>query len=79
VVCTAILDLGGDTIPPETGRRFVTTMWLIEDAVMMLCAPWRSNSHYAEPITKSSKLARDQEVWKLVRRHSEIATDIRML
>lgn len=72
------LGLGGDAIPPDTVRRFVTTMWLLEDAVLMLCAPWRSHSSFALPITKFSELAREEEVWKLAPRDSHNPSKVRM-
>ncbi|KAB5525673.1 hypothetical protein GE09DRAFT_477757 [Coniochaeta sp. 2T2.1] len=51
--------LGGEPIPPDTVRRFMTTMWLIEDAVLTLCAPWREGNRVVAPITQESLLALD--------------------
>lgn len=73
------LGLGGDPIPPDTVRRFVTTMWLIEDAVLTLCAPWRQNNYYSQPITKYSMLAKNQDVHRLRQRFSPAPADTRIL
>ncbi|OIW23434.1 hypothetical protein CONLIGDRAFT_649469 [Coniochaeta ligniaria NRRL 30616] len=73
------IGLGGDTIPPDTVRRFVTTMWLIEDAILMLCAPWRVHSDFALPITLFSRLAREEDRWKFIQTLSNMNADIRML
>lgn len=51
------LGLGGDSIPADTIRRFTTTMWLLESAILCLCAPWRSDSFFAKPIRTDSNLA----------------------
>ena len=61
------LGLGGNSIPGDTVRRFISVMWLIEDAVLSLCAPWRADNTFAQPITKSSLLASGSDEGRALR------------
>lgn len=71
------LGLGGEFIPEDTIRRFVSVMWLVEDAVLSLCAPWRSGNKWSQPITKASVLARDwdgeRDLWGSVQQFADLA------
>jgi hypothetical protein len=55
------LGLGGEPIPEDTTRRFITVMWLLEEAVLALCAPWRMTNRWARPITRHSLLASESD------------------
>jgi len=65
------LGLGGNSIPGDTVRRFVSVMWLIEDAVLSLCASWRADNTWAQPITKASLLASGSDEGRALRRSTE--------
>jgi hypothetical protein len=70
------LGLGGEPIPGDTVRRFVTTMWLVEHAVLALCAPWRVDNTWSQPITKASLLASEpeaREMWGSVQQFADLS------